>query len=133
MSFEFGSRSLGCLEGCAPPLVRVMVRALSLGVMDFSVLEGHRGEEAQNRAVEAGRSTLLWPAGKHNRLPSEAVDVAPHPINWKDRERFVLLAGVILAAAALEGVAIRWGGDWDSDGFMTDESFRDLGHFELAT
>jgi hypothetical protein len=29
------------------------------------------------------------------------------------------------------GIAIRWGGDWDQDGFVADERFLDMPHFEL--
>jgi len=60
------------------------------------------------------------------------MDIAPYPIDWKDLERFYVLAGVIMACAHEEGVKIRWGGDWDSDGDYHDSSFIDLPHFELV-
>jgi peptidoglycan L-alanyl-D-glutamate endopeptidase CwlK len=37
----------------------------------------------------------------------------------------------MLMAAVEEGVTIRWGGDWDSDGEYDDEKWRDGPHFEL--
>jgi peptidoglycan L-alanyl-D-glutamate endopeptidase CwlK len=54
------------------------------GVMDISVLCGYRGEEEQNKAVADGASETPWPRSKHNRMPSDAVDVVPYPIRWKD-------------------------------------------------
>jgi len=102
--------------------------------MDFTILEGYRGEEKQNEAFDTGRSQLRYPESKHNTFPCLAVDIAPYPIDWQDTERFVLLAGVIKAVAHSLEVSdlIRWGGDWDRDGQMTDETFRDYPHFELV-
>jgi len=103
--------------------------------MDFSVLEGHRDKETQNRYYEKGTSKIKWPDGKHNKLPSRAMDLAPYPIDWSNRPkaiaRFYLLAGVILAVADELGIGLRWGGDWDGDWDLFDQEFDDLGHFEL--
>lgn len=105
---------------------------------DCSIITGHRGREAQNRMVELGRSQVRWPDGRHNSLPSEAVDAAPYPIDWKDRERFHLFAGFVLGVAArlrAEGRmthGVRWGGDWDQDTQVSDNGFDDLLHFELT-
>lgn len=53
------------------------------GVTDITVLCGFRGEAEQNQAVEDGASKTPWPRSKHNRVPSDAVDVAPFPVEWK--------------------------------------------------
>lgn len=102
----------------------------------FVIITGHRGEEAQNRCFEMGRSKVRWPEGRHNKKPSDAVDIAPLPLNWsnepKNLARFYVLAGVVMAAARLVGVELRWGGDWDRDFDMSDQSFDDLGHFEVV-
>ena len=42
------------------------------------------------------------------------------------------MAGYIQATADKLGIKIRWGGDWDSDGDLDDQTFMDLGHFELV-
>jgi peptidoglycan L-alanyl-D-glutamate endopeptidase CwlK len=68
---------------------------------------------------------------KHNSKPSLAVDIAPYPIDWADDERFYFLAGIIKAASHQVGVKVRWGGDWDSDDDFHDQTFMDLGHFEI--
>ena len=39
-------------------------------------------------ARREGRSKLSWLESKHNCEPSRAVDIAPYPIDWDDRERF---------------------------------------------
>jgi len=128
------ARSLEHLGTCCDELQRVARRAIA--IYDFTVLEGHRGKDAQDQAVAKGLSQVAWPNGKHNKNPSDAMDVAPFPIDWSDKEvarqRFCLLAGVMLACAAAEGVTLRWGGDWDRDGDTRDERFRDLPHFEVV-
>jgi peptidoglycan L-alanyl-D-glutamate endopeptidase CwlK len=73
----------------------------------------------------------------HNYIPSRAVDVAPYPINWGDTNRIYLFAGYVLATARklLESgamtKAIRWGGDWNQNTLVNDETFLDLVHFEV--
>ena len=51
---------------------------------------------------------------------------------WNDNHRWCVLAGLFMAAANLEGVDIRWGGDWDGDGNNADSRFNDYPHYELA-
>lgn len=60
------------------------------------------------------------------------MDAAPFPIDWKDLPRFTLFAGFVLGTASEMGIGVRWGGDWNSDTQVKDESFRDLVHFELT-
>ncbi|GAF91804.1 unnamed protein product, partial [marine sediment metagenome] len=69
--------------------------------------------------------------GSHNSMPSKAVDLAPYPVDWKDAQAFVYLAGFVVGIGAMMGIRLRWGGDWDSDRQTDDESFRDLGHIEI--
>jgi peptidoglycan L-alanyl-D-glutamate endopeptidase CwlK len=137
---KFSSSSLAQLGTCDPRLQDVM--GAVIGLFDFTVLEGHRGEADQERAYAKGLSKVHWPYGKHNSTPSQAVDIAPYPIDWGDgegdvkaeaaRQRFCYLAGFVMAAAAQRGVRLRWGGDWNGDRDTRDERFRDLGHFEIS-
>jgi peptidoglycan L-alanyl-D-glutamate endopeptidase CwlK len=126
---RFSSRSKEALATCHPDLQKVFNEAIKF--IDFTVLEGHRGKEAQDKAFREGFSKVKFPNGKHNSKPSKAVDIAPYPVAWQDTERFVLFAGFILGVASMMGVRLRWGGDWDRDTQVKDERFRDLGHFEL--
>lgn len=102
-----------------------------LQIMDCSVLAGHRDTTTQNRLCDEGKSQLRWPQSKHNSSPSKAIDIAPYPINWGDRERMTLFAGIALGVADANGVKLRWGGDWDRDFQVIDNNFDDLVHFEL--
>jgi peptidoglycan LD-endopeptidase CwlK len=129
----FSDASRKQLGTCDPRLQRVLLEVIKY--FDFSVLEGHRGEEDQNRAYAKGLSQVRWPYGKHNSLPSKAADIAPYPVDWSSteaaRQRFCLLAGFVLLEGLKQGVKLRWGGDWDGDLDTRDEKFRDLGHFEI--
>ena len=98
---------------------------------DCTIICGYRSEEEQNEAFRTGHSKLRFPESKHNLSPSAAVDVAPHPIDWNDRDRFHHFAGFVQATAEALGYRLRWGGDWDSDRDMKDNTFDDLVHFEL--
>lgn len=99
---------------------------------DCTVISGHRGEKEQNEAFAKGFSKLRYPNSKHNRKPSLAADVVPFPIDWKDTNRMRVFAGFVLGIASQMEIKIRWGGDWDSDTEVKDNSFQDLPHFEIA-
>ena len=99
---------------------------------DHSVMCGHRPEDKQRAAFLEGASEVDWPDSNHNVMPSKAVDAAPYPIDWHDRERATYFAGYVLGKADEMGIGIRWGGDWDSDGQVKDNKFDDLWHFELV-
>lgn len=131
---SFGVQSLRNLATVDPRIQRVLHQAIL--VFDFSVVCGHRSEEEQMEAYNAvpQASKKPWPESKHNTFPSKAVDVAPWSggIDWEDTLAFARLYGVIEACAYNAGVPLRWGGDWDSDGESNDQSFMDIGHFEIA-
>jgi peptidoglycan LD-endopeptidase CwlK len=121
--------SIDRLASCDPRLQTLFHQVAA--VIPCVILEGHRAQAAQDAAFAAGRSKVKWPHGNHNQSPSRAVDAAPLPIDWKDRERFCLFAGIVLGIAAHTGLALRWGGDWDRDFQCSDNQFDDLVHFEL--
>lgn len=107
-----------------------VIREVSLS-FPLAVLCGRRDQAAQDQAFVTGHSKVRWPNSEHNTNPSNAVDVAPHPIDFKDRDRFILLAGFVLATGLRHGLSIRWGGDWNGNLVVKDERFQDLGHFEI--
>lgn len=125
---QFFAASLQKLGTCHPDLQRVMMEVVKYE--DAIVLEGFRDEAAQEAAFAAGNSTKHWPDGNHNKMPSDAVDVAPFPIDWDDRVRFGRFAGRVLQIADQLGVKLRWGGDWNMNGKTTDQKLSDLPHFE---
>lgn len=128
--FSFGKSSLKNISECHLDLQKVLHTAIE--IIDFSVIQGERNEEDQNKAYDKGLSKLRYPQSKHNHSPSLAVDIVPYPIDWNDRERFCLLAGIIKGMAHTLGVNIRWGGDFNGNNIMSDDTFSDLPHFELA-
>jgi peptidoglycan L-alanyl-D-glutamate endopeptidase CwlK len=121
MAFAFGARSLARLNGVHPDLVRVMKRAIGCSTLDFTVLEGLRTLETQKKYFAAGATRTM----NSRHLTGHAVDVAPlvdGAVRW-DWPLYHQLAKVIKKAAADEGVAVQWGGDW--------RSFKDGPHWEL--
>jgi peptidoglycan LD-endopeptidase CwlK len=137
MKFYFGSRSQSKLDTVVPTLRRVAMRALSYGIIDMAVTEGRRDKKTQNLFYASGKSKVCWPDSKHNVLnpndPAHAIDIVPY-VNGSPSWRMshcCIMAGLILAAAAEEGVTLRWGGNWDMDAEpITDQDFQDLVHFE---
>jgi peptidoglycan L-alanyl-D-glutamate endopeptidase CwlK len=106
-------------------------------VADVSLITGHRNQHDQNEAYYATpqRSKLPWPKGKHNQLPSLAVDFQPYPYPARNEKLWASLAYVAGSArqyALSKGVVLRWGGDWDGDGDLTDQNFDDLFHLEIV-
>lgn len=137
---KFSQESFTQLSTCHIDLQAIFYEVIKS--FDCKVIEGYRNEEKQNEAYFHGNTQLQWPNGKHNRSPSMAVDVVPYDpklvIDWKDTQRFHYFGGYVMGIAQKlkdEGKithAVRWGGDWDRDTQVKDESFRDLGHFELV-
>jgi len=137
MTFVFGNVSQTRLKGVHPDLVRVVEKALSYGIMDFSVVQGVRTQAEQDALYAQGRTTkgpvVTW-TRKSNHLVQpdgygHAVDLAPYDggkINWDNAGKFYELAKIMMRAASELGVKIRWGGNFS-------ESKRDLPHFELLT
>ena len=137
---HFSKRSAERLATCDRRLQWLFYNVISL--YDCTIVQGHRSLEEQQALFEAGRSKVR--RGKHNESPSLAVDVAPwlpgRGIPWpkpgtksyiKDLAQFYHFAGFVMAVAENVHVPIRWGGDWDRDYDLSDQTFDDLVHFEL--
>lgn len=121
MSHTFSARSESRLAGVHPDLVRVVRKALTLSPVDFAVIEGLRTTERQAELLKAGASRTM----NSRHITGHAVDLAPFiagSIRW-DWPPFHQIAKAMKDAAAAEGVAIVWGGDW--------RSFKDGPHYEL--
>jgi len=127
---RFGAVSKANLATCCPEIQEILNEAIKY--VDFSVTCGHRGMLQQNIAFDTGKSKVRWPGSKHNKMPSEAADVAPYVngIQWNDLEGFTLLAGIIKGIAIMMGYDIRVGVDWDGDMFVKEHSFIDRPHIE---
>jgi len=122
---------------------------------DNTITEGHRPQGRQDALYNGTpqRTKVRWPNSKHNTVPARAVDSCPYlpgrgipwprpPRDWnnrgdraayiKDLAQFYHYAGFVEGAAAGRGQAgrLRWGGDWDRDHDLADQTFDDLVHFE---
>ncbi len=145
---KFGTKSLNELSTADPRLqnlFRVVIQHI-----DCSILFGSRSPELQFTLFKKGRQ--LNPVGewviidkskvvtykdgfnkksKHNHNPSKAVDAVSYPIDWKDTDQAYYFAGIVKGIAYMMGINIRWGGDFNRNNQVQDESFRDLFHFEI--
>lgn len=124
---KLGARSIERLNTINPDLRRVVMMAFETMPFDITVIEGIRTKERQAELFAKGASKTM--NSKH--LTGRAVDLAPYPIDWNDKQRFVVMASHVLAAAKELGVKVRWGGDWNQNGDWQDERFFDGPHFEL--
>lgn len=133
MSWAWGRRSQSHLEALCSELVVIFDRALDMSPFDIAVTDSHRGEQLQNEAFARGSSQLRWPESKHNKIPAQAGHLDPYPIDYGQTHRYYVLAGVVFAAAHEVGYEhrLRWGGDWDRDFDLEEETFRDLAHWEI--
>ena len=129
---RFGQTSKENLSTCHEDLQRLFNEVIKH--WDCSVTEGYRNEKRQNKAYRGGKSKVKYPNGKHNRVPSDAVDVVPYipgkGIVWEERE-CLSFGGFVVGVSTQLGIRIRWGGDWDGDRDVNDQSFNDLVHFEI--
>lgn len=125
--YKFSKKSLKKLETCHNDLQLICKEVIK--DFDFTVLEGYRSVAMQKIYKRKGLTHTL--KSKHNMSPSYAVDIAPYPIDWNDKNRFYYLAGLIKATASQYDINIRWGGDWNNNNDFTDQKFFDLVHFEL--
>jgi peptidoglycan LD-endopeptidase CwlK len=134
---RFSQRSFSRLATCHPDLQTIFYEVIKY--VDCTILEGHRGQEAQDEAFKKGNSKLMWPNGKHNTLPSMACDVAPYPVpDWNDLSKFYWFAGFVMGVSELLYMTgkithkVRFGGDWNRNYSISDEKgLRDLVHYEI--
>ena len=130
---KWGANSLNTRETIDPRLNAVS--DVVLQIRDHSIIQGHRGEHEQNAAFDAGNSKLRWPDGKHNKLPSLALDMQPYPLPQDHdtlREDLSYLAGLYVGVGRMMGLTLRWGGDFDMDGETADNHWDDLYHIEIV-
>lgn len=125
----FSDESKRELQTCHPLLQRLFYEVLK--VMDCKIIQGRRGKVQQDKYYYSGKSKVKYPSSLHNANPSLAVDSAPSPLDWKDAKSFYYFAGIVKGIASMLGIPIRWGGDWDGDSDLNDQTFNDLCHFEL--
>ena len=123
--YKFGKRSRERLKGVDARLVNVLNELIKM--MDVTVIEGLRSAERQKELLAKGATKVKY--SKH--MEGKAVDIAPYPIDWDNRDGFYYMGGMVRGIAKQLNIDIRFGGDWDSDGDTKDNNFDDLVHIEL--
>ena len=135
---SFSATSCSRLATASPELQRLFNEVIKH--FDCTVVYGHRSVAEQQELYAQGRTKPgsivtkcdgVTNKSMHNYQPSRAVDVVPFPIDWKDTARMTYFAGFVLGTAKQLGIPVRWGGDWDQDTEVGDETFRDFPHFEI--
>lgn len=130
----FGKTSMSRLLTCDERLQRLFLRVNEK--FTCTIICGGRGKAEQDEAFRTGKSKLRYPAGKHNKTPSHAIDVMPDPVCWdetaKNIEQLTLFAGYVLGVASEMGINIRWGHDWDKDMKPDTKGLVDRPHYELV-
>ena len=122
---RFGKRSRERLKGVDSRIVNVLNELIK--IMDVTIIEGVRSAERQEELLKKGATKVKY--SKH--MEGKAVDLAPYPIDWENRDGFHYMGGMIRGIAKQLIIPIRWGGDWDSDGDVKDNGFDDLVHIEI--
>ena len=90
---RFGKRSKERLKGVDAKLVNVLNELIK--IMDVTIIEGLRSEERQEKLLKEGKTKTRF--SKH--IQGKAVDLAPYPIDWNDRDRFHYMGGMIRGIA----------------------------------
>jgi peptidoglycan L-alanyl-D-glutamate endopeptidase CwlK len=126
---SFGKASEERYKTLHPDLQKILTEAIKY--CDFSITCGYRNKEDQEKAFNEHKSTKQWPNSNHNKLPSTAVDIAPWPIDWDNRDRFIFLTGIIYCIAEQMNIKIRSGSNWSRSWQFEKQKFNDLPHIEL--
>ena len=157
---SFGPNSLKQYNTLHNELQLILDHAIIESDVDFSLVEGYRSPETQFEFYKKGRTQTAngdWIVtdpkqvitnvdgykiiGTHSYSPSIAVDIAIYvpgkPELTYDKVHLAYVAGVIMTIANRlfeEGKIknkLRWGGNWDRDGDLKDNTLYDEPHFEL--
>lgn len=132
MSYSYGKTSRERLETCHPLLQELFNRVIKH--TDTSIFCGERGEEAQTKAFEEGKSLAQYPESSHNNSPSLAVDAGPYPEGYGSIPAFMALHDIVLrcwSQMKTGDYILVWGGDWDADGDYDDQKLFDPAHWEI--
>jgi peptidoglycan L-alanyl-D-glutamate endopeptidase CwlK len=130
--YSWGDRSKRHREELDATLAVLFDRALAASPFDLSITQSHR-TKSEHEALPKGATQVEWENSKHSAFPSMAGHLDPYPIDYDDWLRYYVLAGVVMSVAKDLKVddKIRWGGDWDGDLKLSEETFRDLAHWEI--
>lgn len=121
MKYKFGKTSKQQIKTLHSDLIVLFTYALATTDIDFTIKEGHRCKDLQNKYYREGKSKLKFPKSKHNFSPSLAVDIYPIPTT---KENFIKLSNHIKKCSKFLSIHVVWGGDW--------LTIVDMPHWELV-
>lgn len=136
MGFSFGESSERRLKTCSQDIQAIVEAALATSLIDFGIppYGGKRTEQEQAKLFNQGKSKCDGVNNKSYHQSGKAVDIVAY-VDGKytyDTRYYYMLAHHIMATAKRLGYNnMRWGGDWDKDFDLDDQTFNDLCHFEL--
>jgi hypothetical protein len=138
--YKFSEKSKARLAECHPDLQKLfntIIKYINIGITC-----GKRTMEEQKILVAQKKSKTLnsrhiskKDKGQGDEEFSRAVDIV-----WYDNYTgkycwsptiYRVIGPAIVQVAKDMGIELRWGGDWDQDGDMNDQTFMDLVHFEV--
>jgi len=122
ISFRLSARSRENMRGVHDDLISVVNFAITITEIDFTVTEGLRTVERQEKLFKAGASKTM----NSRHLTGHAVDLAAivdGRITWSTQPYYKIAEAMKKAADGL-GIEIKWGGDF--------KDFIDMPHFELS-
>jgi len=156
-----GKRSKVQFDTLHPDLQMIIDWTLKYSLVDFTLTEGHRPVKRQFVLFKRGRQqdrggkyTIIQnkkkivtnidgitKKGNHNYSPSLAVDfcvfVPDKPeLTWDISHLNYIASALVMSGEYLylQGAIshkLRWGGNWDKDGDLSDNNFFDRPHVEL--
>ena len=113
MTFQFGTRSRANLSGVHPDLITLAESALAGGKIDFSITEGLRSKERQDKLVAEGKSQTV----KSRHITGHAIDagaLVDGKLTW-DMPAYVQIANAFRLASIKTGIPFEWGCAWSLD------------------
>jgi peptidoglycan L-alanyl-D-glutamate endopeptidase CwlK len=156
-----GQASLAQYNTLHSDLQTIVDWGLQLCAVDFSIHEGHRIPAKQFEYFKKGRELIngewvltkqknkitnidgIKVKGKHNYNPSLAFDFTAYvpdkpELKWDTVHLTYIGASLIMIAEFLYNRGdishkLRWGGNWDKDGDLADNTLYDRPHVELYT
>ena len=132
--FKFGSGSTKKLNRTCIHIQEVMQEAIATSPWDFGITWGLRSAAEQYKLFRDGASKCDGYKILSRHQSGLAVDIVIYvngKVTW-DPKYYYAMAGHTLGTAKRLGIDLKFGGDWDMDGDLDDQTFNDLCHYEIV-
>lgn len=134
--FRLSTRSISRLENTDERILLILLNAIKYTPIDFGIPPdgGVRTAGQQNALYLKKVSEKDGYVKISYHQTGKAFDIVCYKsgsVTW-DRLYYYMVAGVILGTAKALHIDLTWGGNWDGDTDLNDQSLMDLGHFQLT-